>query len=53
MKRGNSTQIRLTDEERRELDEAARREDVPLSQIIRRAIRRELRISRPAKGSRP
>ena len=42
MLRGSSLTIRLSDEERVALDDAARREDLPASIIIRGAIRNEL-----------
>jgi predicted transcriptional regulator len=55
MVRGNGMTIRFSDEERQALDEAAKREDVPASIIIRRAVRREIERLKAEvkKGRRP
>lgn len=55
MPRDNAMTIRLSDEERKALAEAAKSEDVPASIIVRRAVKRELeRLSIEAKkGPRP
>lgn len=51
MARDNLLTIRLSDEERAALAEAARREDVPVAQLARRAIKRELERIQPATHS--
>jgi hypothetical protein len=47
MKRDNAITVRLSDAERRALDGAAQNEDVPVAQIIRRAIKKELERIQP------
>lgn len=42
MTRDHGMTVRFSDEEREALDEAARREDLPASIIVRRAVRKEL-----------
>jgi predicted transcriptional regulator len=42
MARDYPLMIRLSDEERRALEDAAHREDIPKAQFARRAIKREL-----------
>ena len=42
MKRDSAITVRLSDKERRALDVIAQDEDVPVAQIIRRAIKWEL-----------
>jgi len=47
MRRDNAITVRLSAEERRTLDDVSRDEDVPVAQIIRRAIRGELARVQP------
>ena len=47
MKRESAITVRLSEEERRALDDVAREEDVPVAQIIRRALRVELERRKP------
>lgn len=51
MTRDGRVTVRLSWEEQRALEEAARREDVPVAQIARRGIKRELeRMAQEKKG---
>ena len=47
MKRESAITVRLSEEERCALDDVAREEDVPVAQIIRRALRFELERRKP------
>jgi len=46
-RRDNAITVRLSAEERRALDDVSRDEDVPVAQIIRRAIKGELSRVQP------
>ena len=47
VKRNSAITVRLSDEERRALDDVAQDEDIPVAQIIRRAIKGELERIQP------